>query len=83
MLVQGNEKGASAVMGLGIAAKRYTLFQTVFDLKGKFADIKIVNPRPTVSASCIRQRTTQRAGGRTRRCGSLRCGTTSCADSWD
>ena len=31
--------------GVGIAAKRYTLFEKVFNQNGDFADIKIVNPK--------------------------------------
>jgi hypothetical protein len=31
--------------GVGIAAKRYTLFEKIFDRNGKLIDIKIVNPK--------------------------------------
>jgi hypothetical protein len=31
--------------GVGIAAKRYALFETVFDKRDRLADIKIVNPK--------------------------------------
>lgn len=31
--------------GVGIAAKRYTLFEKIFDRNGRLIDIKIVNPK--------------------------------------
>jgi hypothetical protein len=31
--------------GVGIAAKRYVLFEKIFDRRGKLADIRIVNPK--------------------------------------
>ncbi len=42
---KAKKKVRRQLCGLGIAAKRYTLFEKVLDGRGKLTDIKIVNPK--------------------------------------
>jgi hypothetical protein len=42
---RAKKKVRRQLWGVGIAAKRYTLFEKVFDQKGNVIDIKIVNPK--------------------------------------
>jgi hypothetical protein len=42
---KANKKVRRQLWGLGIAAKRYALFEKIFDERGKLVDIRIVNPK--------------------------------------
>lgn len=42
---KARKKARRQLWGVGIAAKRYTLFEKILDRNGKLTDIKIVNPK--------------------------------------
>ena len=70
--------------GVGIADKRYTLFEKIFDQNDKLIDIKVVNPQGARHRFPLpAKKTIQETGRAPRHCGFTRCRTTSCADSSD